>query len=238
LKADSEILGTSEPGRGVPRNGFHEPRGLLKENLAAQLREEILAGKLLPGQKIIEGRWARHFGVAQVSVREAINILTTEGFVTKGHGRSARVLNLRESDIIHIYQIRGALEGLAARLVTERKPPLQDLETALTALRAAVLENDIRKTIDRVQHFHLRLLEKPGNPFLLEHGRRLVVPLYAFTLMCALAKGLDCSPWAEGLPNHERIVEAIRLGDPGLAEQTVIHITGLFLQSALKVWAP
>ena len=237
LKADREALSAAEL-RGIPRNGFHEPRSLLKENLAAQLREEILAGKIAPGEKIIEGRWARHFGVAQVSVREAINILTTEGFVTKGHGRSARVLKLRDSDIIHIYLIRGALEGLAARLVTERKLPLYDLEAALAGLREAVGANDIRKTIDRVQHFHIRLLEKPGNPFLLEYGRKLVVPLYAFTLMCALAKDLDSSPWGVQLANHERILEAIRLGDPGLAEQTVIHITSLFLQSALKVWAP
>ncbi len=39
-------------------------RGLLKESLAAQLREEILTGGIAPGQKIIEGRWARQFKVA------------------------------------------------------------------------------------------------------------------------------------------------------------------------------
>jgi DNA-binding GntR family transcriptional regulator len=108
-----------------------ESRGLLKENLAVQLREAILAGKILPGEKIIEGRWARQFGVAQVSIREALNILTTEGFVTKGHGRSARVLKLGDPEIIQIYQLRGALEGLAARLVVEQKLPLDDLEAAL-----------------------------------------------------------------------------------------------------------
>ena len=61
-----------------------ESRGLLKENIAARLREEILAGRLVPGEKIVEGRFARQYGVAQVSIREALNILTTEGFVTKG----------------------------------------------------------------------------------------------------------------------------------------------------------
>jgi len=59
-----------------------ESRGLLKENLAVQLREAILAGRILPGEKIIEGRWARQFGVAQVSIREALNIHTIEGLVT------------------------------------------------------------------------------------------------------------------------------------------------------------
>ena len=85
----------------------------MKQSLAARLRDEILQGRIAPGQKISQGRWARHFGVAQLSIREALNILSTEGFVTKRHGRSARVLRLTVTDIMHIYQIRGVLEGLA-----------------------------------------------------------------------------------------------------------------------------
>ena len=90
----------------TPQETSPEFRGLLKENIAARLREEILAGRLAPGEKIIEGRWARQYGVAQVSIREALNILTNEGLVTKGHGRSARVLKLGDADIIYIYEIR------------------------------------------------------------------------------------------------------------------------------------
>src|SRR6266404_6348543 len=128
-------------GQGVEsklRDPATVPRGLLKENLAIQLREEILGGRLVPGEKIIEGRWARQYGVAQVSIREALNILTTEGFVTKGHGRSARVLKLGDADIIQIYQLRGALEGLAARIVAQRNLPPDDLEAALQAIQDAV----------------------------------------------------------------------------------------------------
>jgi hypothetical protein len=99
----------------------------------------------LPGEKIIEWRWARQFGVAQVSIREALNILTTEGFVTKGHGRSARVLKLGDPEIIQIYQLRGALEGLAARLVVEHKLPLDDLEAALAEMQHAAQQNDRRE---------------------------------------------------------------------------------------------
>jgi DNA-binding GntR family transcriptional regulator len=210
---------------------------LLKEDLAQRIREEILLGRIAPGEKIIEARWASQFGVAQTSIREALNILRTEGFVTKRHGRSARVLLLRDPDIIHLYQVRGALEGLAARLVTEQKLPVDDLELALDELRAAVKTNEVRRVVDRVQKFHVCLLEKPQNPFLTEQGRRLVVPLYAFTLMRALSKNLDASSWADGLGHHQRIIETIKMGNPALAEQVVIHITTLFLQKALNVWA-
>src|SRR6267154_1189517 len=84
-------------------DGNSATRSLLKESLATKLREEILAGRIAPGEKITEGRWARQFGVAQVSIREALNILTADGYVTKGHGRSARVLKLRDRVIFSIF---------------------------------------------------------------------------------------------------------------------------------------
>jgi DNA-binding GntR family transcriptional regulator len=210
---------------------------LVKQNLATQLREEILAGKIIAGAKIVEGTWARHFGVAQSSVREALNILIAEGFVTKGHGRSARVLNLSKQDIIHLYQLRGALEGLAARLLSEQKVPLTDVEAAMVEIRIAVESDNVREIIASMQRFHMTLLEKTGNPFLVEEGRRLIIPLYDFTLMRALSDGLDGSPWKQNLERHKQILDAIRTGPPYFAEQTMIHVMDQFLQAALHVWA-
>ena len=85
-----------------------EPRGLLKESIAA--RREIRGGNN-PGEKIVEGRWARQYGVAQVSIREALITLPTEGFVTKGHGRSARVLKLGDAASLPSPPGPGPLEG-------------------------------------------------------------------------------------------------------------------------------
>jgi DNA-binding GntR family transcriptional regulator len=61
--------------------------------------------------------------------------------------------------------------------------------------------------------------------------------LYAFTRIRALAKNLDTSPWEPQLHNHRRIVDAMRMGHPSLAEQVVVHVINLFLESALQVWA-
>jgi DNA-binding GntR family transcriptional regulator len=212
-------------------------QGLVKENLAVQLREEILAGRIAPGEKIIEGTWARQSGVAQSSVREALNILVGEGFVTKGHGRSARVVKLSECDIIQIYQVRGVLEGLAARLAAAQQLPLTNLEAVLAQMREAVQINDVRKVVGSVLRFHLTLLEMPKSQLLLEQATRLIVPLYAFTLMRARAKNLDASPWAPHLAHHQQIVDAIRTGNPYFAENMVVHLVNQFLESALTVWA-
>ncbi len=212
-------------------------QGLVKQNLATQLREAILTGRIAAGAKIVEGTWARHFEVAQSSVREALNILIAEGFVTKGHGRSARVLNLSKQDIIHLYQLRGVLEGLAARLLAEQRAPLADLESTLVEIQNAVEADEVRQIIECLQRFHMTLLEKTGNRFLVEEGRRLIIPLYDFTLMRAKIGGLNGSPWRLNVARHRQILEAIQTGPPHFAEQTTIQVMELFLKVALDVWA-
>ena len=49
---------------------------LVKHDVAERLRKEIMSGALQPGMRIVEGKWASKFGVAQGSIREAINICT------------------------------------------------------------------------------------------------------------------------------------------------------------------
>ncbi|GAC1703167.1 MAG: GntR family transcriptional regulator [Candidatus Acidiferrum sp.] len=196
-----------------------------------------MAGRIAPGAKIIENLWARRFGVATSSVREALNILLAEGFVTKGHGRSARVLKLSKQDIVHLYEVRSALEGLAARLVTERRVPVDDLDPMIVEMQLGVDANDLRQVIASSQRFHLALLEKTGNPYLLEEGQRLIKPLYDFTLMRALSQNLDGGPWRPNVLRHRCILEAIRSGQPYFAEQITIQMISQFLEAALHVWA-
>ncbi len=64
-----------------------------------------------------------------------------------------------------------------------------------------------------------------------------MLPLYAFTHMRAAAKKLDTSPWEKQIPLHRLIVDVLQHGNPSLAEQTLIHVTNSFLESALAVWA-
>ena len=98
-----------------PNISLNTDNGLLKLSVVERLRKEILNGRLHLGARIVEGKWAIKFGVAQASIREAVNILAQAGFVSKPSGRSARVIHLSENDVVHIYRLRGALEGLAMR---------------------------------------------------------------------------------------------------------------------------
>lgn len=209
---------------------------LVKQSLAEKLREEILQGHLAPGQRIIEGYWARHFGVAQTSVREAINLLIGEGFVTKASGRSARVTSYTGADIAQIYELRGALEGYAARLAAERRADLAPLEDALKEMRKATKQGEIQRLIEADLCFHLRLCELSGNQFLSAQLRTLLVPLFAFVSMRAVQVHQTVKAWESDLGRHKRIIELIREGDPAAAEFTVRAALQQFAERAHGIW--
>ena len=60
-----------------------------------------------------------------------------EGFVTKQSGRSARVVDFSHQDVTQLYQLRGALEGLAASLAAATRPDLAPLQFAVDGMREA-----------------------------------------------------------------------------------------------------
>ncbi len=156
---------------------------LVKDHLAAVFREEIISGRLGPGEPIVEGRWAARLKVAQASIREALNKLALEGFIQRGTNRSVTVTELGDEDVVHTLEVRAALESLAARLVAEKKPDLSEMEQTIADMRSASACKNMRAFYDRDIQFHLLLCEKSGNSFLLEHVKRLVIQLFAFVVV-------------------------------------------------------
>jgi DNA-binding GntR family transcriptional regulator len=168
---------------------------LVKHALAVRLRAEIVSGALKPGVRIVEGTWGRKFGVAQGSIREAINILAQEGFVAKASGRSARVVSLSEDDVQRQYELRGALEGLAGRLAAERRADTAALQKAIDSMRHSAKRNRAPELLDADLAFHLELCRLSGNEYLLEHARRILLPFFAFVRIRVVASGQGTSPW-------------------------------------------
>ncbi|MEW5974188.1 MAG: GntR family transcriptional regulator [Acidobacteriota bacterium] len=186
--------------------------------MASILREEIIRGRVVPGERIVEGKWATKLKVAQASIREALNILGAEGFVQKGPNRSATVTRLTTEDVLQTYQVRAALESLAARLVAERKPDLGLLDQALADMRSAAECNNMRAFYERDLQFHLLICELSGNRVLLDHVRRLVVPLFAFVVMKRGGAMDEPERWKQSVVEHGQIVACLREGDPDFAE--------------------
>lgn len=220
----------------MPKLPLSATQGLVKHTLAERLREQIIQGALKPGARIVEGKWGAVFGVAQGSIREAINILAQEGFVSKAAGRSARVIHLSERDVVQMYQLRGAIEGLAARLAAEARPDLKELQAAVEGMRRSASAGDLEALLDCDSRFHLELCRLSGNPHLVEHARRILLPFFAFVRMRVAASGQQTAAWDRDLEAHQRILELIQEGEGEVAEQYVRRAMERFAKTAYDNW--
>jgi DNA-binding GntR family transcriptional regulator len=220
----------------MPNASLIADNGLLKHSLAERLRQQILDGTLPLGTRIVEAKWAIKFGVAQASIREAINILAQAGFVSKASGRSARVTHLSEDDVVHIYQLRGAVEGLAARLAAETKPNLNALQATMDVMRESASSGNCEGLLGSDLLYHLVLCELSGNPHVIQHARRILLPFFAFVRMRVAASGQETSAWDKDLEAHQRIIDLIREGEGEIAEQYVKKAMERFAKTAYDNW--
>ncbi len=207
----------------------------MKDNLAAFFRDEIVSGRLAPGEKIVEVRWAKKLGLSQTSVREALNILSAEGFVQKGSGRTAQVTQLSDEDVIHSYELRAVLEGYAARVVAEKKPDLAPLEQVLEDMRSAIQCHNLKAFYERDLNFHVLMAEMTGNKMLVQAVKRIILPLFAFVVIRVQGARNNQEQWMRSLDQHKRIIEALRTQDPVFAERLVLQSVDSFLKETRNV---
>lgn len=208
---------------------------LVKDNLAAYFREEIISGRFAPDEKIVEVQWAKLLKISQTSVREALNILLAEGFIQKGSGRTAQVTRLADEDITHSYELRAVLEGYAARIVTQKKVHLGELEQTLSDMRSAIECHNLKAFYDRDLQFHLLLAEKTGNGTLVHALKRIILPLFAFVVMRVQGARNQDEQWIRSLEQHKRIIDALKTRDPVFAERLVTQTVSAFLEETKAV---
>jgi len=95
-------------------------KGSMKDAIVSQLRQEIASGIIPFGEKLSEARLAQRFGVSRMPVREALKELEASGFVAIEHRRGTFVRSLSRPEILDLYEVREAVECMAARLCANR----------------------------------------------------------------------------------------------------------------------
>ena len=213
-------------------------KDLRKHEVAERLLSEIVGGNLAPGEQISERTWAQKFGVAQASIREAINILEREGFVTKEPGRSAKVVNLSEEDVVQLYELRAGIEGMAGYLAASIKAEVGCLEQIVGEMRSAAEAHDSKALTDCDLRFHLELARISGNAHILAYAQKLLRPFFAFVRLRVSASGQGTSAWGQDVETHQRIVDLIRDGEAELTEHYVKKSMARFASTARKNWLP
>ncbi|MGW1810957.1 GntR family transcriptional regulator [Streptomyces sp. NPDC002078] len=87
--------------------------GVASRRIAEHLREQILAGRLSPGERIVQDEIAEQFGASRLPVREALRILESSGLVTLRSSTGAWVATMEQRDCEIAYKIRERVEPLA-----------------------------------------------------------------------------------------------------------------------------
>jgi DNA-binding GntR family transcriptional regulator len=146
------------------------------------------------------------------------------------------VVNLSHQDVIQLYQLRGALEGLAASLAASLQPDLSPLQFAVDGMREAASAGHREALLDCDLQFHLHLCEAAGNPFLLEHARRVLLPFFAFVRMRVAASHQETSLWSKDLEAHQRIIDLICEGEGDITRQYVNRAMERFAKTACAHW--
>ena len=91
------------------------------------LSQQIIRGELAPDAVLTETQLAQAFGVSRTPVRQALAILSDEGLLKKSSGRSFKVRRFAPRELLDAIEVRGVLEGLAARHIAENKAGLRVL---------------------------------------------------------------------------------------------------------------
>jgi DNA-binding GntR family transcriptional regulator len=142
-----------------------------------ELRERIVSGALEAGTKIDQQALAEELGVSRMPVREALRRLSAEGFVELLSHRGAVVVQLSVEEIIEIYEMRGVLQGLAARLAVPNYTD-EDIAEIKRLLDEMDATQDVQAWITLNGEFH-RHIEGPAN------AKRLDELIERLTLQCA-----------------------------------------------------
>ncbi|WP_426153189.1 GntR family transcriptional regulator [Pseudomonas sp. DC3000-4b1] len=195
----------------------------LREIVLDKLRSAIMNFQLLPGDRLVERDLCDRLGVSRTSVREALRHLESEGLVEFADAKGPRVAIITLEDACDIYELRAALEGLIVQLFTLRAKArnIRALEKALSVNRQALEEGELAQVLDSVQGFYEVLMEGCGNQVAATQLRQLQARISYLRATSVSQEN------RRGASNHEmeRMVEAIKSGDPQAAFQaSVDHV--------------
>lgn len=132
------------------------------------LREEILNGKYAEGEKLVEAKLAEDLGVSRTPVREALKQLEVEGIVENLPNRGVVVLGISNQDIEDIYEIRYAIEGIAAKWAAERitNEELEALKETYELMEFYTFKKDLHKFAEINTKFHEIIYKATKSKFL------------------------------------------------------------------------
>jgi DNA-binding GntR family transcriptional regulator len=195
-----------------------------KDLLAERLEEDIVSGRLAPGERLDEVSLATSFGVSRTPVREALQRLASSGLVELRPRRGAIVTKISIGRMVEMFEVMAELEGMCGRLAARRMTTAEHaaLNAALAECRRTAAAGDADAYYYENQRFHHVIYDGSHNRFLAEQAHALHRRLEPYRrLQLRVRSRLPAS-----LSEHERVVEMLLAGNADGAERALkAHVT-------------
>ncbi len=214
----------------VDQNGNEQS---LAEQVASSLRQMFLNGDLKPGQRLIETEIAEQLQVSRGPVRDALKALQDEGVVHIEPYKGTFIANLRYEDLNDIYLLRGAIEGLGARILAEEgtSEQIDQLESCLVSLRDSI--HDLEKFAQCDLRFHELLCQLTGHKWLYKQWVSMKTYIWLFI---QASQALDVPGDPALLDSHTEIFQAVKHKLPSLAEHAARRHMVLAVERFSLLW--
>ncbi|KAF0810557.1 GntR family transcriptional regulator [Alcanivorax sp. S71-1-4] len=191
----------------------------LADRVFARLQDDIVRGELLPGTKLGETELATRYGVSRGPLREAIRRLESRKLLERVPHVGTRVASLTLPDLVEIYHVREALEGMAARLAAQHMTD-EEISGLVALLSQHEQQQDLKEDTAYFQRegdldFHYRIIQGSHNDTLIQ---MLIGGLYHLVRMYRYQFSTVANRPQRALQEHRRIIEALEARDGEMAE--------------------
>ncbi|MEO7391038.1 MAG: GntR family transcriptional regulator [Ramlibacter sp.] len=187
----------------------------LVDQVYRSLLDAISEGSLAPGERLTQEDIAEKLAVSRQPVLQALRLLKMDGFVLDAPGRGVLVAPLDADWMLKVYQVRGALDALAARLAAAHRYRIDP--KLVEAGRKAARGRNVKAMIDADMAFHNAIYAASGNPLIEQsahqHWRHLRRVMGAVLQQSKQREAV----WDE----HEAIGRAIAAGDGDRAARLI-----------------
>jgi DNA-binding GntR family transcriptional regulator len=181
----------------------HRP---LRDIVCDAIREQIIGGQHRPGTRLVEDHLAQELGVSRSPVREALRVLEVEGYVDMIPRKGVVVATLSMDEAAEIFEVRIALESLAARLAARKATDATALrlDAILTDAERAHIRRDVGTLARRNTEFHGLVLDLAGNGYL----RDVMIPLRG-RMQWIFSQTAEGDRGSHSLSEHRELARAI-----------------------------
>jgi len=194
-------------------------RRSLKEEVLSRVKEFIMKGRYVPGQRIVIDTLAKELGVSVTPVREALHHLAAEGLVSVEPRKGFTVKKWEPKEIEDLLYLRMYLEKLATRLFIERasERDIEELSMIVKQMDSAVQCSDLEALTMFNSQFHNKIVQGSGNEELHKIMESLSAKLHRVRILSLSYPGR----MEQSCIEHKAIFDAIKERNVISAEKAV-----------------